>query len=425
MKRVLVYSHDTFGLGNIRRMLAVVEHLVENDPSLCALVLSGSPMLQSFRPSPRIDHVKLPCLERDESGRYGSRFLDVGTESLVALRASLILETVRGFAPDLILVDKKPLGVQNELAPLFAWLERRARRPRVALVLREILDEAAVTRGVWRRNRHHDTIARHYDSVLVLGPRELYDTAEQYAFPSATRQRLSYCGYIAKPAPSRSPAEVRRELDADGLPLVVVTAGGGRDGFAVLDTALDTLPAMPALRDARMLLIAGPELERTRLIRLRDKAARRDGASVMVFTDEPMSYLRAADLVVSMAGYNATTELLSLGARAVLVPRVRPTREQAIRAERLAALGVFECVMPDVLDVASLSAAMHRALGAPPGPRRRAALSLSGLDRVQRIVTGLLHAGPRLAERPAVEPVPLDSLRPRAATRAERLRASV
>jgi predicted glycosyltransferase len=28
VKRILIYSHDTFGLGNIRRMLEVARHLV-------------------------------------------------------------------------------------------------------------------------------------------------------------------------------------------------------------------------------------------------------------------------------------------------------------------------------------------------------------------------------------------------------------
>jgi len=68
MKKILVYSHDTYGLGNIRRMLSVVEHLVKNDPDVCALILSGSPMMQAFRLSPRIDYIKLPCLTRAQNG---------------------------------------------------------------------------------------------------------------------------------------------------------------------------------------------------------------------------------------------------------------------------------------------------------------------------------------------------------------------
>ena len=41
MQRILVYSHDTFGLGNIRRMLEVARHLVQSSPEVSVLVVTG------------------------------------------------------------------------------------------------------------------------------------------------------------------------------------------------------------------------------------------------------------------------------------------------------------------------------------------------------------------------------------------------
>ena len=168
MKKILVYSHDTYGLGNIRRMLAVVEHLVKKDPEVCALILSGSPMMQAFRLSPRIDYIKLPCLTRAENGDYESKYLDIDYEKIITMRADLILNTLLNFEPDLLLVDKKPLGVQNEIAPALDVIGRRANRPRVVLVTREILDGPEATKGVWERNDYHGALEEHYDSVLVL-----------------------------------------------------------------------------------------------------------------------------------------------------------------------------------------------------------------------------------------------------------------
>jgi len=65
MKRLLVYSHDTFGLGNIRRMLCICEYLLEALPTLSILLVSGSPMVHSFRIPRRLDYIKLPCLRPD------------------------------------------------------------------------------------------------------------------------------------------------------------------------------------------------------------------------------------------------------------------------------------------------------------------------------------------------------------------------
>ena len=113
MKRVLIYSHDTFGLGNIRRMLEVARHLVDSSPDLSVLIITGSPMLHAFRIPARVDYVKLPCLWRNVEGRYAARFLDLSLEATVRLRANIISGTIADFEPDLILVDKKPFGVED------------------------------------------------------------------------------------------------------------------------------------------------------------------------------------------------------------------------------------------------------------------------------------------------------------------------
>lgn len=148
MKRILVYSHDTFGLGNIRRMLEISRHLVDSDPGVSVLIITGSPMLHAFRIPPRIDYVKLPCLSRNAMGSYGARFLDMDLQSTVRLRANLISSTIADFCPDLILVDKKPFGVENELADVLEALPVGVTRPRVVLLLRDILDDDLDSRHV-------------------------------------------------------------------------------------------------------------------------------------------------------------------------------------------------------------------------------------------------------------------------------------
>src|SRR5712692_4133326 len=113
--RLLVYSHDTFGLGNIRRMVAICEHLYERIPEMSTLILTGSPMLHSFRLIDGIDYVKLPCLHRDVEGGLRVKYLDLNVDSMVRLRRGLILSTVTNFDPDIVLVDKKPGGLAGEL----------------------------------------------------------------------------------------------------------------------------------------------------------------------------------------------------------------------------------------------------------------------------------------------------------------------
>ncbi len=163
MKRILVYSHDTFGLGNIRRMLEVSRHLVQSSAEVSVLVLTGSPMLHAFRIPERIDYVKLPCLARDTAGRYGARTLPLSLDETVRLRANLIRSAIADFAPDLILVDKKPFGVEDELAGALQALPAMALRPKLVLLLRDILDSAESTTRVWRKNGYFEAISTWYD----------------------------------------------------------------------------------------------------------------------------------------------------------------------------------------------------------------------------------------------------------------------
>lgn len=138
--KIMVYSHDTFGLGNINRMLAICKHLLTSIPNVSILMISGSPMLQSFRMLQGLDYIKLPCLNRDKCGELAAKYLGTGIDETVKLRADLILSTAANFKPDLLLVDKKPYGLKHELTNTLKYLQTNLSKTKVVLLLRDILD---------------------------------------------------------------------------------------------------------------------------------------------------------------------------------------------------------------------------------------------------------------------------------------------
>lgn len=411
MKRVLVYSHDTFGLGNIRRMLEVARHLVASSPEVSVLVVTGSPMLHAMRLPPRVDTVKLPCLSRTVEGRYGARFLDLSLPATVRLRANLIRSTVADFAPDLILVDKKPFGVEDELAGALGDLHPQGARPRRVLLLRDILDSPQATQHVWRKNGCFEAIEAYYDEVLVLGSPEVFDLRKEYAFPPFAAAKVRFCGYIAR-QPGRSPREaVRAQLqvgDREGL--VLVTPGGGEDGHALVSQYLAGLAELPPARRPRSHIVCGPEMADVQRVQLERAAAVLPQVSLQTFSDDMMSLMAAADVVVSMGGYNTVCELLSLRKRAVVVPRTMPGQEQLIRAERLADLGLLRMRHPDAMSPAGLMADVQTELQAVANglPQDH----LKGMNGLVRCSAALLsHLG--LEAKPATATRPV---RPLAAT---------
>jgi predicted glycosyltransferase len=320
-------------------MLRISEALVDHNPGVSVLIITGSPMLHAFRLPPRIDYVKLPCLARNNKGEYGVSHLDMAFADAVRLRASLIMSAASDFQPDIVLIDKKPLGVAGEIGPALALLQNRPHPPTVHLLLRDILDTPSATCAVWDAHHYHDAIARHYASVLVVGDPRVFDLAKAYAFPPETRAKLHYCGYI-----NRATTAVVATAEIGTRKRVLVHAGGGEDGAMVIEAALSAIALAGVARDFDCRIIGGPELGAIDRARLSARAKALTHVDWIDFSDAMGAEIAAADLIVSMGGYNSVCEILSYRKRAIIIPRSVPVREQRIRAEAMDALGLLRMI---------------------------------------------------------------------------------
>jgi predicted glycosyltransferase len=354
MKKILVYSHDTYGLGNLRRMVGLSEMLLDELADVTLLLMSGSPLVHAFRLRERMDYIKLPCLTRRASEDYAVKSLCVSLPETIRLRADVLLAAVKNFQPDLVLVDKKPCGLKNELKPSLDYLRENLPQTKAALVLRDILDAPAVTRTIWQSHDYYDALDRFYESILVMGRPEIFDPRREYAFPESVARKVKFCGYLRRATGERKVSDIRNSL---GLRvndrLAVVTPGGGQDAFPICAAYLESL-TLKSSSDIFSLMITGPEMSAEQQQMLRQQAATIPRVSILEFTDDLMSLLAAADLVVAMAGYNTVCEILSLRQRALLIPRVEPVQEQLLRAEQLAQQGFVRYLHPAKLSAERL-----------------------------------------------------------------------
>ncbi len=390
--RIMVYSHDTFGLGNIRRMLAICSHLQRSIPDLSILIVSGSPMLHSFRVMQGIDYIKLPCLKRSQDGDLGVRFLDLELEEIVRLRRELILATVVSFRPDVVLVDKKPSGLAGELEPSLRYIKCNLPQARILLVLRDILDSPESTIAAWKDRGYYNTLQWYFDDILVLGVPEIFDVCAEYEFPRVLCEKVRYCGYVARHSALQSQADVRGELGIrEDEKLILVTTGGGEDGYQLLSAYVGAAELLVTRFKIRSLIVAGPELAPERARAIREAAQLTSGVRILEFTNDMLSYMNAADVVVSMGGYNTVCELLTLKKRAVVVPRVRPVEEQNIRAERMANLNVFKTILPDDLTPHLLQQAIAEQLASPD--KNNELMGRVDLGALPRITEILMETG--------------------------------
>src|SRR5207247_7504714 len=112
---------------------------------------------------------------------------------------------------------------------------------------------------------------------------------------------------------------------------------------------------------------------------------------VIEFTDQMMSYMNAADVVVAIAGYNTLCEILSLRKRAVIVPRIKPVQEQKIRAERMARLGLCRMIHPADMTPRTLMEAVRSEMDAlRTCPHAPASLQLEALPRIRALLRELV-----------------------------------
>jgi predicted glycosyltransferase len=319
----------------------------------------------------------------------------VGYDELIRLRTTLITSAILDFSPDLILVDKKPFGVSNELSPGLQLLHGRGSRAKVVLLLRDILDNPETTTVAWQRNHYHEAVRSFYDRILVVGSREIFDVGSEYNFPACSESKLQFCGYLRRDQSSRTREQIRRELGVGDEPLVLVTGGGGEDGYQLLANYVAGFGQLDPGRRPKTLLICGPEMAEPYRQRVREAAAC-PGLIVQEFNDDMMGCMDAADLVVSMAGYNTVCEILSARRRAIVVPRVKPVQEQLIRAERMARQGLLRMIHPDELTPLTLMRAVTEELGANGGRARGGSMvDLEGMSRVARCLYALLqYRGP-------------------------------
>lgn len=387
--RVLIYSHDSFGLGHVRRCHAIAQSLVARRKGLSVLILSGSPIIGSFDFRSRVDFVRIPGVIKLRNGEYSSLNLHIDISEVLEMRASIIQHTAKVFNPDLFLVDKEPLGLRGEIQATLRMLKTAGTM--CVLGLRDVMDESAMLAREWRRKNAFPALRDLYDDVWVYGLRQICDPLAGIDLPPSVRRKMTYTGYLQRRLPENQDATGASPCHFDE-PYLLVTTGGGGDGDALIDWVLrayeaDTRLPYPAL------LVFGPFMAPRRRDRFRKRVSRLARVKAITFDSRVEQLMAGAAGVVAMGGYNTFCEILSFDKPALIVPRTRPRMEQYIRASRAQDLGLVRMLSGDQNRSARRMADALRAL--PQQNRPSAVLVpelLDGLENINAMVDAYLPA---------------------------------
>jgi predicted glycosyltransferase len=390
--RVLIYSHDTFGLGHLRRCRTIAHALVERHKDLSVLILSGSPIIGSFDFRSRVDFVRIPGVIKLRNGEYTSLNLHIDIDEMLAMRASIIRHTADIFDPDLFIVDKEPLGLRGEVLETLQLLKSRGTP--LVLGLRDVMDEPSALAPEWERKKVLPALDKLYDELWVYGLPQICDPLEGIKVPPSVRRKMVYTGYLER---SESTHAERPDMPDD--PFILVTPGGGGDGEEMVDWVLRAYETDRKLPH-RALIVLGPFMNRELQNEFLARAAALPMVEALTFESQLESLMAKASGVVAMGGYNTFCEILSFDKKALIVPRMVPRLEQFIRASRAQELGLVSMLPDDGIRDAHAMATALRQLPQQQAPSDVVIPGLlDGLENVNRLAERHLSEPRRPARR--------------------------
>ena len=263
---------------------------------------------------------------------YISDKLSFDIDGITTVRSALITALVKEFKPDLFIVDKEATGFRGELLPALDWLKNN-HDTQLVLGLRDVLDSPDPLREEWERKGVPETIENYYDEIWIYGLKSIYDPVQKLNLSERVRSRMHWTGYLKR--------EVSGEPTDMDKPYILVTAGGGGDGRALVDQVISAYEQAPdLLPDA--VLVYGPFLSGDLRAEFDQRVNALQGRITALGFESQMENLMAgASGVVAMGGYNVFCEILSCDIPTVIVPRTKPRLEQYIRASRAEELGLI------------------------------------------------------------------------------------
>lgn len=384
-KRVMFYSHDTFGLGHIRRTQKIANAISAEDKSI--LIACSSPMASSFSSRPGIEYLNLPGFVKQVSGEYLPRALNIPVEEFVGLRASLLLAAVKNFRPNILIVDKEPLGVKWELIPSLKYIKEEKLGTQMVCGFRDILDEKEKIHEEWARKGILKGLEDYYDTLLVYGEKSNFDFVKEYSLPEQMSSKVVYTGYV-QPKENLEREDFPLEFPKK-QPVVTFTLGGGGDGWNFIDVYLKMLEQKLVPDDLNFVLLAGPFASVPLVERAKRLEREKTNFKVLEFTNNPQGLFEKSELVISMGGYNSVVELLHMKKYPLILPRVMPREEQLIRARVFREKGLCDYIHPSELSAETLSQKIKEMVKIDR--TNIPSLSTNGLENVKRFIEETLE----------------------------------
>jgi len=380
--RIAYYCQHVLGIGHVHRSLAICQALALRHE--VTLILGGPPV--SGIPE-SLEVFQLPGMRMDaEFKNLQPIDNNLSLQEVRQLRLGSLRDFFAERRPDIFLVELYPFGrkaFRFELDPLLEEIGLGRYNPncRCYVSLRDILVERPDDKEKFEA-RALKTVNRLFNGLLIHSDPELISLDETFSRYEEIEVPIAYTGFVTKSFQQGSPSELRRELGLGKKDkLIVVSIGGGNVGAQLLNLSL---AAFGQLHDeeyiCHLVMFAGPYLDENTFNALNSTLPER--ATLLRFSNRFKDWLQAADLSISMAGYNTCMDVVQTGVPALVLP-FSQNREQRFRAERLSTRATLKVLADDELVPDKITELMRQMIRLP---RKKAAIDLDGAGKTLSII---------------------------------------
>ncbi|UCD79427.1 MAG: glycosyl transferase [Desulfobacterales bacterium] len=354
--KIIQYCQHVLGIGHLFRSLEIARALSDHE----VVLVTGGPRVDTNLPA-HVREIRLPDLQMNPEfkGLYSSQ-KNTPLDQIKEQRQRRLFELFEKEKPAVFLVELFPFGrkaFRFEIDPVLQAIgDKRLPACRVVCSVRDILVEKED--AAKHELRAVETLNRYFAAVLVHADPKLAQISETFARFDEIKIPVIYTGYIARRPSPDAGAKMRRRLQIgrDEI-LIVASAGGGNVGAPLLEAVIDAFDRLQVKNRPYLKVFTGPYLDQDEFSRLQRLAG--DDVEINKFSPDFVSYMAAADLSVSMGGYNTTMNILATGIPALVWPFPQ-NREQRMRAERLDQMGILKVVADEDLEPDRLADIMAR-----------------------------------------------------------------
>ena len=329
--KIIIYCQYVWGMGHLFRSLELARAFSGHQ----VILIAGGREVDIELPE-HVSLVRLPGLYMDE--QFTTLMAEDANHSVEFIqhqRKVILVSLFQQHRPDVFMIELYPFGRTSfgfELQPLLDWIHMgRFGDVKVVCSLRDILVEKR--KQEFYEERVINMLHTYFDLLLIHSDEHLLTLDETFSRMNDIQIPVVYTGFVAPKADPAAGRQLRQELVIGSAEkLVVVSAGGGRSGYSLLNCIMDAYPLMKQTDSIRIEMFAGPFREPDEFEKLAAKAV--NGIRIRHYTKRFLDYLSAADLSISLAGYNTCMNLIAARVPALIYPYSKQ-REQPLRVTKI------------------------------------------------------------------------------------------